>query len=177
MRTSVPASFSIVMAAVVLAGVGAGFAVAPEASVRTERPTTTTTTTRPVRALPCRSEAGFAPLLTPPLFVAGRDEAVVRSIRRVFPGSVGIIATQAPGLRGYLPETTGVVVLPFADHVDVFAITQSRSIRFVFYDAGAEAANQTLLPRPALLFAVGADDLVDRGDSIVELLKNPDSCP
>lgn len=177
MRTSVPSSFSILMAAVVLAGVGVGFAVAPDASVEAESPTTTTPTTRPVLALPCKSGAGLPPLLTPPSFVAGRDEAVVHSIRRAFPGSVGIVAPQAQSLRGYVPESTGVVILPFADHVEAFAITHSGSIRFVFYDATSEAANRTVLPRPALIVAVDAEDLVGRGDSIVELLRNPGTCP
>lgn len=189
-RTSLPASFAVLMAGVVLVGVGVGFAVAPDGSRRTGGTTATTATTarevpsatlapttRPPRDLSCRSAGTFPALLTQPSFVAGRHEGIVHGIGRAFPASVEIIAAEPQSLRGYLPESAGIVVLPFKDHPEAFSITQSRAVRFVFYDAGPDAATQTVLPRPALLVAPGAEDLVGREDAIVELLKHPEGCP
>ena len=186
-RTSVPSSFAVLMAGVVLAGVGLGFAVAPDDGGRTGDTTATTArqepaatlapTTRPPRDLSCRAAGTFPALVTQPSFVAGRHEGVVRGIGRAFSASVAIIAAEPHSLRGYLPDAAGIVVLPFKDHPEAFSITTSRAVRFVFYDAGPDAATQTVLPRPALLVTPGAEALVGREDAIVELLKHPEACP
>lgn len=122
---TVPAGFSIIMAAVVLAGVGAGFAIGPRPDTPTraaaiEVPTTilpaapasTTTAVRvPVPACRLLSATQFTGIRDP-AYIAGTDESLLLRMRAHFEADVTVLVLgPTADLRSFVPAGEAGVLL------------------------------------------------------------------
>lgn len=187
-QSAVPASFTVLMAAVVLSGVGLGFAVAPDrasdvrALTTTTSPTTSLVTTAPTTtasaapalALSCRVKGRFT-ALPAPTFIAGSSEELVQGLGRAFPDSVQIVASRTVDLKDFIPDSTGVIIVPFFDDQTASVIWPTPA-RFVLYDARQADLTQTSLPNPSLVLDPTGDQLKGYEQSIANLIKMPATC-
>lgn len=197
-RTALPAGFSVLMAVVVVAGVGAGFAIgprraAPAPAAAIEPPTTlapavppptTTTTSTTVRAARprCRPLGTAFTAIARPRYIAGTDANL---LQRLFPllGDISVVTLgTGADIRMFVPDNQdGILLLPFEDSQR--DIPEFPRMRVIFYTRAPEPSRTWRGSQPALLLTgdPAPPDVPLRGneDLVVDLIttgSDPQKC-
>lgn len=177
---TLPAGFSVVMAAVVLAGVGAGFAIGPRRTVPTAAavieppatvpppvPASTTTTTSRLPRPRCRLLGPSFPAVPRLHYIAGTDADLLQRLSPLL-GDISVVKI-APGanIQTFVPsDEDGVLFLPSEDTERV--IPGYSRMRVIFYSRTSDPPRAWRGPQPALLLSL------DLGPAEVRLLGNED---
>lgn len=182
--TPLPVRFTILTAAVALAGVSSGFAVGstslPEPRQTTATPPVVTTavssvtlppattTTLPRPALICTASPSYAPL-SQPTYIAGSDESLVVGIHRSLPpGAAHIVAPDVAVLRSYV-RNDGFVVIPYGERGEI-PTAPSITARFVLYGSGGAVSLSSQAPSRSLVLNLDAGELRGRENEVASMI-------